>query len=550
MEEITRRNFLKGSAVAAGAAALTGLVGCNSDGGGGASNADAAWDFEADVVIAGTGAAGITAAIESSNLGSSVIIIEKAPEEYMGGNSRVAMQSFWTPTDADDGVLYIKEVAGDHLDGQDDDYLRKFCEYASNLPEWYEDTTGLAVIGHETAEYPIVEHAAVSKVSWLEEGNGYMRTWNGLRDTAYELDNITWMFETPLTDLVFDEDGACIGIEAEQDGAPIRIKAKQGVCLATGGFENNDEMKRNYLRHPSDVATFFCGTPYNTGDGQNIAIKNGLKLWHMNNCTQGCFTGTHYPGVTEEGWENIALGNEPASDYGWLWLDKYGKRFMNEQRGGQHGMARQDMFYFDGKKLEWPRLPMWLFFDQQCRENANFGKYSTYDQWLSMIGGYTWDPQLNDAIEAGLCFQGDTVEDIAEKMGIDPDSLKAELERYDTYCTQGFDPFGKVGGSVKAELNPESQTTDTVEYMRHLEPPYYAIQIYPIMVNTQGGPQHDKNRQLMRVDGTLVPRLYGAGECGSIWGWCYQGGANFGECMVSGRISAEEITAQPRWDEA
>jgi succinate dehydrogenase/fumarate reductase flavoprotein subunit len=551
MEEITRRGFLSGATLAGCATLLTGVSGCASLLEGATKpDSDIVWDYEADVVIAGTGAAGITTAIVAAEQGSSVIIIEKAPEKYMGGNSRVAMQAFWTPLDVDGAVEYIKEIAGgvDHLYGQDDAYLRQFCSYSNTLPEWFnEHTTSVELREpYPTAEYKAAPHAAASAISWDAQGQGFMRVWNALYEAALEAQDVTWMFETPLTDFILGENGEIIGIEAEQSGNTIKIKAKQGVALCTGGYENNNEMKSNYLRSPSSLAWQFCGTPYNTGDGQIVCLKHDVKMWHMNMATSGCFMGIKLPWVEEPEFQDCMLSCEIAGDYGYVWLDKKGKRFMSELRGGEHGFARSDWFYYDGPTMDWPRLPIWLFFDGEALANGEIGRYSTYDQWLSMIGGYTFTKDMEFEFSQGVCLKDDTLAGIAAKMGVDPEVLTVEIERYNGYCDEGIDPqFGRIAGTSQEAAMTGTQNS---AMMRKLNPPYYAMQTYPLMVNTQGGPQHDLNRQLMRNDGTLIPRLYGGGECGSIWGWCYQGGANLGECMVSGRIIGEQIAALDRWD--
>ena len=532
------------AAAAVAATATAGATAARAD--------DIAWDYEADVVVAGTGGAGITTAMVAADAGSSVIIIEKAPEPYMGGNTRVSIQAFWTPVDVDGAVEYIKEIAGeDHLYGQDDEYLRKFCEYSASLRDWFaENTRSCNLVDPKvTAEYPAAPHAGASALSWSEEGQGFMRVWNALHDAAVRKPNITWMFETPLTDFIFNDEGEVIGVEVEQNGATVRIKASQGVCLCTGGYENNDELKANYLRAPSSLAWQFCGTPYNTGDGQIICMKHDIKMWHMNMATAGCFMGVKLPWVEEEEFKACSLGCEIAGDYGYIWLDKQGKRFMSELRGGEHGFARQDWFYYDGPIMDWPRLPLWFFFDQEALDNGKIGQYSSYDQWLSMIGGYTLSKDMAREVEEGVCLRSESLEDLAAQMGVDPEVLANTIETYNGYCEMGYDPeFGRVSGESVEHEAVKANGVQSSSQMRALNAPYYAMQVYPLMVNTQGGPQHDKNRQLMRNDGTPIPRLYSAGECGSIWGWCYQGGANVGETMAAGRIAGEELSALSRWD--
>jgi succinate dehydrogenase/fumarate reductase flavoprotein subunit len=86
--------------------------------------------------------------------------------------------------------------------------------------------------------------------------------------------------------------------------------------------------------------------------------------------------------------------------------------------------------------------------------------------------------------------------------------------------------------------------------LRFGSPPYYAIELSPAMLNTQGGPRRNERGQILRPDGTPIPRLYSAGELGSIYSYLYQGTGNIGECLAFGRISARNAVAESPWDGA
>jgi predicted oxidoreductase len=85
--------------------------------------------------------------------------------------------------------------------------------------------------------------------------------------------------------------------------------------------------------------------------------------------------------------------------------------------------------------------------------------------------------------------------------------------------------------------------------LRFGSPPYYAIELSPSMLNTQGGPRRNERGQILRPDGTPIPRLYSAGELGSIYSYLYQGTGNIGECLAFGRISARNAVAEEAWVE-
>jgi len=80
-------------------------------------------------------------------------------------------------------------------------------------------------------------------------------------------------------------------------------------------------------------------------------------------------------------------------------------------------------------------------------------------------------------------------------------------------------------------------------------PPFYAVELAPSMLNTQGGPRRNEHGQIVRPDGTAIPRLYSAGELGSIYSYLYQGTGNIGECLAFGRISGRNVAAETPWDQ-
>ena len=79
-------------------------------------------------------------------------------------------------------------------------------------------------------------------------------------------------------------------------------------------------------------------------------------------------------------------------------------------------------------------------------------------------------------------------------------------------------------------------------------PPFYAVELSPSMLNTQGGPRRNEEGQIVRPDGTPIPRLYSAGELGSIYSYLYQGTGNIGECLAFGRISGCNAAAEAPWE--
>jgi len=117
-------------------------------------------------------------------------------------------------------------------------------------------------------------------------------------------------------------------------------------------------------------------------------------------------------------------------------------------------------------------------------------------------------------------------------MGLDAHTLEETIARWNEHCDREEDTdFGRTQMLVPIT-----------------EPPFYALELSPAMLNTQGGPRRNGSGQVMRPDGNPVPRLYSAGELGSIYSYLYQGTGNIGECLAFGRISGRNAAAEQPWD--
>lgn len=534
-KEMNRRSFVTG-ALALGAAATGGvLVGCSSKPEENATdeaktpeaNANTrTWDREAEVVVVGTGFAGLATAITAADAGASVLVIEKAPEAEEGGNSRACAQAVWSPTEVDACIQYFKEITTDyHMQDISDAMVEAYISEASYNAEWLTDTIGIEMVQADSVEYPTAPAAPDAKTKSMAistEGLGSAIVWNAVKAAASER-AIEFLYETPMTGLVFNEEGEAIGIEAADGSGDLSIAATKGVVLCCGGFEYDKVMNANYLRYPA----LAWGTPHNTGDVHKICMTHDIAFWHMNSATPATRVGMDIPEISKK-YPGISLDLEFARDVGYFWVDKYGERFMDEGREYQHGYGRDAMFYNDGAKMEWPRIPMWQIFDgggaEEIAGRATSG-------WLEVVAGVTVSAGLEDEIAAGVVFKGETPEELAQQAGLDPAAFAEVFNRYNEAAQTGQDTeFGREA-----------------EKMRVLQPPYYIAQVYPVMVNTNGGPKRNEKAQILKNDGTPIPRLYSSGEFGSIWAWYYQGAGNVSECLAFGRIAGEQVAALDGW---
>lgn len=515
-KSVNRREFLRGS-VAAGTAVATGTVAAGLISEPAKAEAlPARWNKEVDVVIVGTGHAGLAAAITASDAGAKVVILEKMKKELEGGNSKVSGNMWWTPTDLPQAIEYIGALS---YGLTDKDCIQALAEEMLKLNDWLGNLgikhTPLGIFQPEHPELP----GAACVRTWSNGGSSDGRLYLPLRDQI-EKRKIEVMYESPAKSLVQKPSREIAGIRAEVAGKPYFIKAKKAVILCCGGFEFDFEMQKQFL---PGWPIYGQGSPGNTGDGIRMAQQAGAQLWHMNNPLAGL------GGIVVPEFAPVVI---PFSIYGGAYInvDKQGKRFMSENRPSRHGFGvKEYLMFFDGVIGDFTRLPCFTIFDESTRAkgplvSSRMGKFG----WFSWHSDYQWSKDNSAEIEKGWILKGDTVADLAQKMSIKPEDLEATLSRYNQNCKNQVDPdFGRPKQSLLA-----------IE-----KPPYYAVKVYPTMVNTQGGPRRNAKCQVVDPFGEPIPRLYTAGELGSFWGWMYNGGGNNAECLCTGQIAARNAVA-------
>ena len=146
---------------------------------------------------------------------------------------------------------------------------------------------------------------------------------------------------------------------------------------------------------------------------------------------------------------------------------------------------------------------------------------------------FDWSKDNLAEIDLGILKRADTIPELAAKLGLDADILAETIDRWNAVCESGKDAdFGRPSGTMFPIKTP----------------PYLAGELYPLVSNTQGGPVHDKLQRVIDVYDNPIPRLYGTGECGSIFGFLYISGGNLAECFISGKIAGRHAAALDSWD--
>ncbi len=483
------------------------------------------WDIEADVVIVGFGAAGVAASVTAHDLGAEVLILEKAPEGEHGGNTRVAGQGYLNTSSAEDAAAYLEALCGPYPVPAP--MVRVWAEEMCQNNAWLESVGGdpqehqHPPVGIEFPDLP--GSACVHK---FHDGPtyGYSYTWQRF-ESLVKARPIRVLYATPAQELIQDgATGAILGVRAQRRDEEICVKARRGVVLTCGGFENNQEMIRNYL--PGVPYCYTSGSPWNEGDGIRMAMAAGADLWHMNNYA-GPSMALKVPEIRTS-FSMQALHFSKAMPGGMIVVGPDARRFADEKFKTRHGKVPVAGSWLP---LSTP-CPMFMVFD-----HALFASGPLYDQhpshgWTQIIERYPWSEDNRAELAKGWIKTAADIPSLAATLALDPAILADTVGRWNRHCDEGRDPdFNR-----RLMLAPLA------------EPPFYAVELSPSMLNTQGGPQRNEKGQILRPDGTPIPRLYSAGELGSIYSYLYQGTGNIGECLAFGRISARNAAAEAAWE--
>jgi succinate dehydrogenase/fumarate reductase flavoprotein subunit len=532
-KEITRRQFFKGSATA-GAAGL--LLGPGGEMLSGASKSwlPDKWDYEADVVVIGMGYAGQNAAIASHDARAKTLIVEKAPEKYAGGNSTVSGGGMTVPNGAKEGAPYYHALSFGTSP-------KELCDFmAEALAQVPEQLSKLGIETIVTRDYAKTAPEAMTGLRTLPGANngkiysikpvkdappnyGAGKQLHMALDRCVKSRGIPIQYETRAKHLMQDPaTKEIVGVIAEKQGRKIYIKAKRGVVLACGGYENNPEMM-SYFNYPG-IRIYPWGSPYNSGDGLKMVSEVGAPLWHtfsLEWAGHSVKMASEQAGVSVQ----VTLGGS------YIYVNKYGKRFMNELKSMVHTKESLELTYFSHDRVEYPNQPFYAIFDESVRSKQQRGRQGGMT-WNAVYGLYQWSEGSSAEIEKGWVSRADTLRDLAAKMRIEPDGLQETVAKYNQFCSGKKDP----------EFNRRDNSLSPLT-----TPPYYGVELALTLINTQGGPKHNTKAQTLDQDDKPIPRLYSPGEFGSFFGFLYPGGSNIPEAIAFGRIAGENAASLKPW---
>lgn len=488
---------------------------------------------QADFVVIGSGGAGMAAAVTAMQNGvKKVIVLEK--EHFLGGNSRMAGGDLFTAyhEDRGNGLNVVDDTFRDtmafhHYRMINPKVLRAFLEKSSGTVEFVR-AVGVPYTDNGTIvdnKYPFGNFYHVIKA--LEKALLAGAENEILRDTAAKK-------------ILTDESGAVIGVEAENKaGEKITIDTKN-VAITTGGFTGNSELLHKYFPEEYDDCFYTDALPLQ-GDGIGLAEGAGADL------------NPHCTLVKENAYScdsRLDAPNRSAHNGRCIWVNTYGERFMDESStmGNEcaNALTRQPGMIgyalFEQNILnDLEKRPMMMGgpggpggpggMPQGGPEGEGPGGPGG-----GMPHGHGPRASMKESLEneykrkEGWVEKADTLEELAGKIGIDYEALKATVDEYNGYCKAGRDGLFAKAADNLVELK---------------EGPYYALKFRPILIETQGPIIINEKMQVLNKDHKVIPGLYAGGVCSSgSQGQDYHlRGSNLGYSVTSGRIIGMNVAA-------
>lgn len=502
-------------------------------------NSEKPWDKEFDVVVVGSGT-GQIAAVRAADAGLEAVVIEKLPT--MGGTTGISGGGIWIPNNyrmreeevednLEDALEYMKHATfGQSEPALMQSYLANcnaMVDYTRELgiewqiipngafPDYYESYPGSRTYGRPMVpQLPPGEPIPPSRSGFVT-GGVLVRS----LEKAGRQRGVQYMTDTAVQRLIVDDDNRVLGVLASSSGHELRIRARRGVVMATGGFSRNREMVMAFLRAP----IYYPNPPEgDTGDGHRMGMEVGADLRNMN---ESWGWTVFWDPDTETA---IPAFSPILGKPGCIVVNRNGERFFDE--AGPYARVIRAYQRFEPDTLDYPNVPGFAIIDSVYRMNYPFANYDPkmeFPRWIS---------------------RADTLEELAEKLGIDAQGLAATVARFNHNAKLGEDPDWHRGASAfDQQTSGDSSRGLPNSCLAPLaEPPFYGVAIWPGVLGTKGGLRTNANAQVVNVWGEPIQGLYAAGNCtGSVMGGGYPGGGStIGAGLTWAYIAANHIAQQ------
>jgi 3-oxosteroid 1-dehydrogenase len=536
-----------------------------------------------DVVVLGSGAAGLTAALAAATEGARVALFEKA--HLVGGTTALSGGTIWIPGNraaADAGVadsldagreymadlsmgMILPELAEALIEGGPRfvDFVEANTalefQLVAGYPDYHPERPGGLAGGGRSIEVSLFPFAELGE--WADRvagepmrlqikemplggGTGVLPDDVRAEREAARLEGLGRGLVGGLLKACLDagvevatgsrgtrlivEDGAVVGLGIESAGRVQPVGAG-AVVLASGGFEYDPELVRDFLRGP---LTRCIGAPTNTGDGLRMAMRVGAQLGNMREAWWAPVVSL--PGTRRDGGANGLLTSRERALPGTIMVNRRGMRFANEAANyNAFGGAYHQL---DASRFEYVNVPSFLVFGSAAVER--FGVFGgapggAVPEWVT---------------------RADSPAELAAALGVDAAGLESTVARFNADAAAGVDPdFGR--GESAYDRFPGKRVLGIDDAATTLGPvegaPFYGVEIESSALGTKGGPRTDTEGRVLDVDGDPIAGLYAAGNAmANPTGMVYGGaGATLAVAgvwgLAAGRAAVTDRAASP-----
>lgn len=555
------------------------------------------WDASYDVVVVGSGAAGLTAGLTAKLQGMKSLVIEKT--DRYGGASAISGGALWIPNNhiiKGAGVPDTHELARQYLDSTIGDrvpeelkeaYITRGPEmlrflynktkhmrfqYAKGYSDYYPEkpsglsqgrsieplifdltkmgslansmrratlsTKGFTMNSYEFHKVNMITRTLKGKTTALKLGARLVKSKvtksdpvalgealiARLRLSLAEANGELWL-STAFKDFIMGK-GRVIGIIVERDGQELKIEAKKGVVLSSGGFSHNQTLREKYLPSPTNAA--WTSSPEGqTGDILEPGVRIGAtldlmdKVWGAPSVIDP--QGHPFFLVADRGVPNMIV------------VDSEGHRFVNEA-APYHEFV--DTMY-KHQEVTKQAVPSWILIDASAKSRYIF---------TGLFPGQAFPKSW---FEHGVAKSADTIEELAKQMDVPAESLVATVNRFNDFARNGHDDDFYRGDSAYDNYygDPTLPNPNLAEIKKA---PFYALRLYPGDIGTKGGLVVDKYARVIKENGEPIEGLYASGNCSaSIMGETYPGpGATIGPGMTLSFVATAHMANAVTKDEA
>lgn len=482
-------------------------------------------EADADVVIVGAGGAGLSAAIEAVESGAEKVIVLEMTAKTGGALNYTSgsMSAAGTIIQKEDGIedsvdSYVADILknGSDFGGQPSEaHVRTYAENAAEVFDWlYEngvkdctfstDSEGRrAVFAPEHALYSIPRTYKATP----QDREHYKSAAHEVLDKLVAAnDKIEIVFNTKATELKANDKGQVLTVVAEGPDGEVSYTAKRGVIVCTGGYSSNSKLMGEYTQYGSYYLA--GGAPASDGNALPMLQKVGAGITAMDAIP------TFPMGLVSK---DDPTRGQIASTYTWktggIVVNQEGERFCNETEAN-------------------PAIR-----EVALEEQTNAVQYDIYTdkilEDLAAAGGdifmrfYFYEGGIGEHV----MYSADSIEGLAEEIGVPAENLKATIEKYNEAVEKGEpDEFGREFNVS----NTYNVATNKIEGDK-----YYAIRLHALCVMTLGGVTTNTDMQVLDESGNVIPGLYAAGEVvGGIWGKFVSGGTGVMGPIVFGKLAA------------